>query len=286
MENQNIILTIVVVVFLYVAWSINSNMSNNLKLMSSTSNQISQPSYEQNTESKQLSHVPVQTVNTNEANKQNMLNDVQNNVQNNSHPSSAYDVYDNEMHQNANYETQAHSDPNDPHEHNPFELYMGKQQYLDDRPRRTPLPNFPQSNPTGNGKGDVLFDRELQNINDIPGGIMVNLNGPSELEPEGVLTALAGEYDGTMSDGIVTTDNILNEQKRSDPNLHNPRISGPDHHKGRNGCGCSSCSTPGKTSEQCVNKMMQQTGSYEHSLKSCNLPGSISDRCHSGRFVG
>lgn len=284
MENQNIILTIVVVVFLYVAWSINSNMNSNLKLMTT---QISQSQNEQAVDKQTPSNPtnePVQEIRKEVENNRSQHMQIEVDA---SDTASAYDVYDNEMQQNAHYETQARSSPNninDPYEHNPYELYMGKQQYMDDRPHKAPLPNFPQTNPSGNGKGDVLFDREIQNINNIPGGIMENLNGPNELEPEGVLTSLAGEYDGTMSDGIIPADNILNE-RRAEPNLHNSRISAQvNHSNGR--CGCSSCTTPGRTSEQCVSKMMQQTGSYEHSLRSCNLPGSTSDRCHSGRYVG
>lgn len=296
MDNQNIILTIVIAVFVYVAWSINHSMSNNLELIS-----------------KQVAITQSKDVVPNAVNKEEpkvqSVNRVKNNTIEKNNLQNSSDIYRNEMsttiendtvhdsvhnvtHDNAydnktmRYEEQSHTNPHnphDPHEHNPFELYMGKQQYLDDRPHRAPLPNLPQRNPSGNGKGNPLFDREIQHINNIPGGIMANSNGINELEPEGVLTSLAGEYDGTMADGVVAADNILKNQSDDSNQI---RATNNDNININIKCNCSSCRVPGKTSEQCVNKMMQQTGSYNQALRSCNLPGSTSERCHSSRFVG
>ena len=231
METQNIILTVVIGVFLYVVWNINRNMYTKLELISK---QVPQPQKKQSTELIQTHP---------KAKGQKSVSHIQN------------DLAQRKLSQEGHMVHMANNSPE------PYELYMGKHQYLNDKPHRQAVPQ--------NDHHTQLFDRELQHMN-IPGGIMQHAQIEKESEPEGVLTSLAGAFDGTMVDGVVHADNILQESYDD--------IRKQQHKE--------SCNVPSKTSEQCVNKMIQQTGCYNCSLKSCALPGSSSEQCHSRNFVG
>lgn len=209
MNTQRILLVTIVVVFLYVVWNINKTMDRNIEMIShhAINSQTSLDSSEHN-----INNNDIKELSREEKSIQNPLYNSRVNKKNESH-----------------------------YKQTPYELYMGKHQYLKDKS----FLYTDRMNEHSNTKTD--YDLVTDPIDMI-----------EAKEPKGILDSLADEFDGTLDRNFVNSRILQNPHDNSNcalpDKVSEQCINKMMQENGCYKCSANSCKLPKSVSENCYSR--------------------------------